>query len=79
MPRIRTKLDPRSVEYTANAKHMVALVGDLKEQLGRTALGGSERARKKHVERGKLLPRERIEALLDEGSPFLEFSALAAH
>ena len=79
MPRIRSRLDPRSDEFAANAKHMAALVEDLKAQLGRAALGGSERARKKHAERGKLLPRQRIEALLDEGSPFLELSALAAH
>jgi len=79
MPRIRTQLDARSDEFVANARHMEALVGDLKHQLERIALGGSERARAKHLQRDKLLPRQRIEALLDEGSPFLELSALAAH
>jgi 3-methylcrotonyl-CoA carboxylase beta subunit len=79
MPRIRTQLDPRSEEFAANAEHMTALVEDLKARLARAALGGSDRARRKHAERGKLLPRERIEALLDEGSPFLELSSLAAH
>ena len=48
-------------------------------QLQRVALGGGERARQRHVDRGKLLPRERVDALLDPGSPFLELSPLAAH
>src|SRR5690242_9772247 len=56
-----------------------ALVADLREQLAAAALGGSERSRARHVERGKLLPRERVDTLLDPGSPFLELSPLAAH
>ncbi|MEO9220771.1 MAG: carboxyl transferase domain-containing protein, partial [Mycobacteriaceae bacterium] len=55
------------------------LVGDLRAQLGKAALGGSERSRQRHLDRGKLLPRERVDTLLDRGSPFLELSPLAAH
>jgi 3-methylcrotonyl-CoA carboxylase beta subunit len=79
MPAIRSQIDPRSPEFEANAAQMRALVGDLKSQLAKVAEGGGEKARAKHTERGKLLPRERIRALLDPGSPFLECSALAAH
>src|SRR5688572_11942033 len=55
------------------------MAADLAAQLHRVSLGGGERARDRHVSRGKLLPRERVDALLDPGSPFLELSALAAH
>jgi 3-methylcrotonyl-CoA carboxylase beta subunit len=55
-----------------------ALVAELRERLARTALGGPESSRQRHLARGKLLPRERIDALLDEGSPFLEIAPLAA-
>ena len=64
---------------SSNAKAHAALVADLADQLGRVAQGGGERARARHVDRGKLLPRERVDALLDPGSPFLELSPLAAH
>ncbi|WP_374763767.1 carboxyl transferase domain-containing protein [Yunchengibacter salinarum] len=57
---------------------MRALVADLTDTLDRIALGGSARAREKHVGRGKLLPRERVAMLLDPGTPFLELSQLAA-
>src|SRR5947199_2923118 len=56
-----------------------ALVADLRAQLAAAALGGSPRARARHVERGKLLPRERVDRLVDPSSPFLELSPLAAH
>lgn len=79
MTQFVSQLDPRSDDFNANADRMRERVTDLREQLATTARGGSERARNKHVERGKLLPRERIHALLDAGSPFLELSALAAH
>ena len=62
-----------------NAAAHAELVADLADQLRLAALGGGERARLRHVERGKLLPRERVDALLDPGSPFLELSPLAAH
>ena len=56
-----------------------ALVADLREQLERVRLGGGEKARARHTSRGKLLPRERVDRLLDQGAPFLELSPLAAH
>ncbi len=62
-----------------NAQAHRALSADLAEQLARVAEGGGARARARHVERGKMLPRERVDALLDPGSPFLELSPLAAH
>jgi 3-methylcrotonyl-CoA carboxylase beta subunit len=55
------------------------LVADLKEQLARVRMGGGEKARARHTARGKLLPRERVDRLLDKGAPFLELSPLAAH
>ena len=58
---------------------MRALVADLRGKLAQVARGGSEAARERHTSRGKLLPRERIDALLDPGAPFLELSPLAAH
>ena len=79
MPAIRSQLDVRSPEFQANAAQLRAAVEDLRGEMAKAALGGGEKARAKHTERGKLLPRERIRALLDPGSPFLELSPLAAH
>jgi 3-methylcrotonyl-CoA carboxylase beta subunit len=79
MPRIQSQIDPRSPDFIANDAHLRSLVDDLRQQLRTTSLGGGEKARHRHTERGKLLPRERIRALLDPGSPFLELSPLAAH
>jgi len=79
MPAIESQIDTKSPEFQANAAQMRSVVDDLKSQLATAALGGGEKARTKHTERGKLLPRERIRALLDPGSPFLELSPLAAH
>src|ERR687884_1794281 len=62
-----------------NAAAHADLVADLAAQLRRVAAGGGDRARERHVARGKLLPRERVDGLLDPGSPFLELSPLAAH
>ncbi len=78
MPVLESKLKPRSAEFQANATAMQALVQDLNVQIARSALGGGEVARAKHTGRGKLLPRERIQMLLDPGTPFLELSPLAA-
>ncbi|WP_018024260.1 carboxyl transferase domain-containing protein [Corynebacterium ulceribovis] len=64
---------------TSNREAHLALVEDLRERLATAALGGSEKARARHLSRGKLLPRQRIEELLDPGSPFLEVGALAAN
>ncbi len=77
MTAFKSSLDPRSDSFRANAKRMKALADDLKKHLAAIAKGGGEEARKKHLARGKLLPRERIRLLLDPGAPFLEFSALA--
>jgi 3-methylcrotonyl-CoA carboxylase beta subunit len=71
-------LDTRSDAFAANAAAMRALVADLREKAGQIELGGGEEARRRHLSRGKLLPRERVRALLDPGSPFLELSQLAA-
>jgi len=77
--RIESKLNPRDPQFQANAQAMQALVDDLREQLRRAAVGGGDAARERHVSRGKLLPRERVDMLLDPGTPFLECSPLAAH
>jgi 3-methylcrotonyl-CoA carboxylase beta subunit len=63
---------------TSNRDEHLALVGRLRDKLAAAALGGSERARERHVSRGKLLPRDRVNGLLDPGSPYLELSPLAA-
>ena len=71
--------NPGSEEFRANREANEALVDDLRAELQRVAAGGGERARERHAGRGKLLPRERVDRLLDPGAPFLELSALAAH
>ena len=78
MPAIETKLDPRDATFAKNREAMAALVADLRAKVARVEQGGGEAACAKHVARGKLLPRERVRALLDPGSPFLELSQLAA-
>ena len=72
-------IDPRSPDFAANAEAMRAQVAEIRALAERASLGGGEVARKRHLSRGKLLPRPRVEALLDPGTPFLEFSQLAAH
>ncbi|MEO9968951.1 MAG: carboxyl transferase domain-containing protein [Hyphomonadaceae bacterium] len=79
MPVLKSKLDPASAGFAANAKAMAKLVEELGEKTATVHQGGSERARERHVARGKLLPRERVERLLDPGTPFLEIGALAAN
>jgi 3-methylcrotonyl-CoA carboxylase beta subunit len=78
MAKIASKIDTRSQEFAGNRAAMQSLVDDLRVTLRRNAAGGSVAARDKHTKAGKLLARERIEALLDPGSPFLELSPLAA-
>ncbi|MCC6171544.1 MAG: methylcrotonoyl-CoA carboxylase [Gammaproteobacteria bacterium] len=78
MPVIESALNPRSEEFRANAAAMQALVADLRARLAKVAEGGGEAARARHLARGKRLPRERVELLLDPGTPFLELSPLAA-
>ena len=79
MSTLDTQLNPRSAEFQANAAAMRELVADLRVQVAKAAEGGGEAARAKHVARGKLPPRERVQMLLDPGTPFLELSPLAAH
>jgi len=78
MPQLKSKLDPLSPAFTTNAAHMRALVDELNNRTNKIAEGGGAEANAKHTARGKLLPRDRVKALLDQGSPFLEFSRLAA-
>ncbi|MDN4590581.1 methylcrotonoyl-CoA carboxylase [Xenophilus aerolatus] len=79
MTQLESRLNPRSAEFQANAAAMRALVDDLRGQFAKVEQGGGEAARAKHTARGKLLPRERVNQLLDPGTPFLELSPLAAH
>src|SRR3712207_9540613 len=79
MPMIESALDLRSPEARANAEAMRGLVADLRETAERVRLGGGQSARERHLSRGKLLPRDRIRALIDPVSPFLEVGQLAAH
>ncbi len=76
---LSTAVDPASDQFQANDQEQRALAQDLRDRLAETALGGPESSRDRHVQRGKLLPRERVRRVLDEGSPFLEIGALAAH
>jgi len=75
---LHSKLNPRSDDFRANAAAMAALVDDLNAKLGKIAEGGGAEACAKHLSRGKLLPRERVERLLDPDTPFLEIAPLAA-
>ena len=77
--RLESEIDPRSAGFAANRDAMAAIVADLREKAAVIAEGGGATARARHVARGKLLPRARIEALLDPGAPFLEFSQFAAY
>jgi 3-methylcrotonyl-CoA carboxylase beta subunit len=74
---IKSQLNPRSDEFRANAAAMRALVDDLRAKTAEVSLGGPAEHRKKHVARGKLLVRDRIDALLDPGTSFLELSPMA--
>jgi 3-methylcrotonyl-CoA carboxylase beta subunit len=78
MPVLESKVDRKSAEYGANSAALRALVSELRSRQALVSRGGGEAARAKHVARGKLLPRDRVEMLLDPGSPFLELSPLAA-
>ncbi|MFZ7310648.1 carboxyl transferase domain-containing protein [Comamonas jiangduensis] len=78
MSTLSSQLNPRSADFQANAAAMQTLVDDLRARCAQIAQGGGEAARAKHVARGKLLPRERVQLLLDPGTPFLELAPLAA-
>src|SRR5690348_1061498 len=79
MTAIKSSIATTSAAFKSNAEAMASLVAELKSKMATAALGGDERSRKRHTERGKLLPRARVEQLLDPGSPFLELSPLAAN
>ena len=78
MTTLESKLNARSADFQANAAAMRALVDDLHVQLAKAAAGGGEVSRARHTARGKLLPRDRVQMLLDPGTPFLEVAPLAA-
>ncbi|MGQ2990434.1 carboxyl transferase domain-containing protein [Brevundimonas sp.] len=79
MPKLTSTADPSSPAFKALKAHNEALVAELRAKVAKAALGGSEASRERHVSRGKLLPRDRVERLLDPGSPFLEVGQLAAN
>ncbi|USI74426.1 carboxyl transferase domain-containing protein [Sphingomonas morindae] len=76
---IDSRIDTGSAAFAANAAHHRALVATLRAEVAAAARGGTEAARARHEARGKLLPRARVERLLDPGAPFLEIGQLAAH
>ena len=78
MNQLQSKVDRRSEQFSSNVRQMSELVDDLRVKTTGILSGGGAAAREKHLKRGKLLPRQRIDRLLDPGSPFLEFSPLAA-
>jgi 3-methylcrotonyl-CoA carboxylase beta subunit len=78
MPRLLSDVDPESEGFRRNREANLALVADLRGRVATAALGGPEAARRRHSGRGKLLPRQRVERLLDIGAPFLEIAQLAA-
>src|SRR6266498_2987019 len=78
METLSSSIDSSSPEFKQNSEHHKGLANELKERLTRVREGGGEKYRKRQEEQGKLFVRERIERLLDPGSPFLELSSLAA-
>lgn len=72
-------LNVKSAQFQESQAHMAKLTAELRERVARTRQGGGETARKRHESRGKMLVRDRIDSLLDAGSPFLELSSLAAY
>ena len=75
---LKSAINVRSDEFRKNRAALQGLVDELQETIDRIKQGGGEEARNRHLGRGKLLPRDRVRALLDTGSPFLELSQLAA-
>ncbi|MBS7777305.1 carboxyl transferase domain-containing protein [Acidovorax sp. CCYZU-2555] len=75
---LESRLNSRSADFLANAAAMQSVVQDLRRQVDKVFAGGGEAARAKHLARGKLLPRDRVQQLLDPGTPFLELAPLAA-
>ena len=79
MDTLTSNINTGSKEFLENSKVMESLVSDLKKKIAFSQMGGGKEAIERHISRGKLLPRERISYLIDPGSPFLEFSSLAAY
>ena len=79
MNTLQSQINPRSQAFADNTEHMQSLVDDLEALVAHIKQGGGERYQARHQARGKLLPRDRVNLLIDPGSPFLEFSQLAAH
>ena len=79
MPVLKSTLDTASAAFGGNRRAMEKLIDELNAETAKAAQGGPERSRDRHVARGKLLPRDRVEKLLDPGTPFLEIGALAAN
>jgi 3-methylcrotonyl-CoA carboxylase beta subunit len=76
---LHSKIDPTSQEFQQNSSAMLALVAELKDKLNGVAGGGGKASRAKHVARGKMLARDRVDLLVDPGTAFLELSPLAAN
>jgi 3-methylcrotonyl-CoA carboxylase beta subunit len=79
MAKLSSQINTNSLEFKTNQTAMLALVDELQSRIQSIALGGDEKARARHLKHGKLLPRERLQQLLDPGTPFLELSQLAAY
>jgi 3-methylcrotonyl-CoA carboxylase beta subunit len=79
MTAFKSNIEPKSDTFAANRAAMSEAVDDLSTVLAKIEEGGGEKAQQKHLDPGKLLPRHRIDSLIDPGTPFLEFSALAGH
>ena len=76
---IASQINPKSEDFQSNARAMNDQIADFESKLAQIRMGGSDEARKKHTERGKLLTRDRINHLVDPGSPFLELSSFAGY
>src|SRR3981081_2534951 len=76
---LKTAATPQSKNFVANKAAMQSLVEDLRSKVALIAQGGGAKARERHIERGNLLPRDRVATLIAPGTPFLEFSQLAAY
>ncbi|MEP2614088.1 carboxyl transferase domain-containing protein, partial [Marinobacter alexandrii] len=79
MTTLQSKINPRSEEFLANQEAMAQAVADLRDKVTTIQQGGGPSYQERHIARGKLLPRERINRLLDDGSPFLEIGQFAAY
>ena len=79
MAQLSSSLNTRSEEFAHNVSAMQKQIDDLRDKVAHISLGGNEKARSRHLQRNKLLARDRVKTLLDVGSPFLELSQFAAY